>query len=329
MAKTLHYGELDGEKLAADYGPVLARLNEPRKDHDGTRAYDLVVANALWGQKGYPFKPEFLALNKKCYAAGLEGLDFAQSEAARKTINDWVAQQTREKIKDLIPPGVLTNLTRLVLTNAVYFKSNWADKFHKAFTKDAPFRSPGAQPANVPMMLRQGHYGYLEAADFQALELPYRCYDLSMVVLLPRKDDGLPALEQSLTPESLAAIVGKLASEQVRVTFPKFKIECGFSLPKALQALGMTDAFVWKKADFTGMTTAEDLFISDVIHKSYVAVDEEGTEAAAATAVVMRAGSAARREEPKIFTADHPFLFLIRHRPTGLVLFLGRVVEPK
>jgi serpin B len=244
MAKALHYGELVAEKLAAAYSPVLARLNAPRKDYDGTLAYDLVVANALWGQKGYPFRPEFLALNKKCYAAGLEELDFAQSEAARKTINDWVTQQTREKINNLIPEGVITNLTRLVLTNAVYFKSNWADKFMKAFTKDGPFRGAGAQPVQAPMMLRQGHYGYLEAADFQALEMPYRCYDLSMVVLLPRKDDGLPVVEQSLTPESLAAVVGKLANESVRVTFPKFKVECQFSLPKALQALEIGRAHV-------------------------------------------------------------------------------------
>ena len=328
MARALHY-TLEPARLHPACGSLLRALNTARKDPAGDPAFALTVSNALWGQKGYLFKPDFIALNNACYGAGLKELDFAESDAARKTINDWVAQQTKEKIKDLIPLGVISSATRLVLTNAVYFKSNWAAKFEKAATKDGPFTTAAGRQITTPMMHQEDRFRYMETADLQALELPYRQYELSMVVLLPRKPDGLPALEQALSAGDLTQWLGQLRVVDVQVTMPRFKVESSFSLADNLKALGMTDAFNPDRADFSGIAAMERLFISAVIHKAYVAVDEEGTEAAAATAVVMDGADAAHeRPQPKVFSADHPFIFLIRHRASGLLLFMGRLLEP-
>jgi serpin B len=328
MANVLHYPE-DRKALAAAYGTLLKTLNNAPLDWDKKPAYALSIVNALWGQKGYPFVADFLTLNKEHFGAGLNEVDFAQSESARKTINDWVAQKTKDRIKDLIPQGVLDDLTRLVLTNAVYFKSRWAEEFREEATQDGPFTRLDGKPVTVPLMCRQDGYSYGENDQVQILELPYNRHALNMVIVLPKKAAGLPDVEKDLDAKRVGQWLAGLKGVEVLVTVPRFKIEGSFSLADALKAMGLTDAFVFKKANFTGVATVEDLYISAILHKSFVEVDEKGTEAAAATAVVMAAGAApGEPEKPRIFKADHPFLFLIRHRATGEILFLGRLMDP-
>lgn len=338
MGKTLHFTG-DAGQVGAAFATLLKTLNNPPEvissfDDTGKPlkkpAYELTVANVLWAQQGYPFLPDFIDEVKKDYAGGLNAVDYGQPEVARKTINEWVASQTKDKIKDLIGRGVLTPVTRLVLTNAIYFKSNWESKFQKAATKDGPFTSSEGQSSDVPLMHQRHDFGYMENADLQLLELPYKQRELSMVVLLPRQVDGLPALEKNLSAENLRNWSKVTHFELVDVTLPKFTFSAELQLADTLRAMGMTDAFDPGKADFSGMSTAERFFISAVIHKAFVAVDEEGTEAAAATAITMKAGAAMRQpKEPKIFKADHPFLFLIRHNATGEILFVGRLTNPK
>ena len=331
MAKTLHYA-LPADKLAPAFGELLQILNTPRLTYDKKPAYELVVSNALWPQKGYPFKAAYMELVKKDFGATLEEVDYVKApDAARKTVNDAVAKQTKDKIQDLVPRSAITPYTRLILTNAIYFKSNWKDKFRKEATKDEPFHLSGGKTADVPMMHRQGHYGYFAEDDLQVLVMPYMQRDLSMFVLLPTKADGLGDLEKKLSAAQVAKWVA-VASETtalVQVSFPRFKFAGAFSMGKTLADMGMPDAMSLK-ANFTGMTESkEPFFISDVIHKSFVAVDEEGTEAAAATAVMMAGGAMPRPEQPKVFKADHPFVFLIRHNGTGAILFAGRLAAPE
>jgi len=317
--------------IHAAMAAFLADLNAEKGPDGKPRGYQLSVANALWGQKGEPFLPDFLGLLKTSYSAGLTDLDFAKdAEAARKTINTWVEKQTRDKIKDLIKAGVLDRDTRLVLTNAIYFKGDWAEKFKKDATKDAEFRTgePEAKVAPpVPMMNRTGDYAYTEDDSLQAVKLPYGGNELSMVVLLPKKVDGLAAVEKSLTPQNLAKWMPQ-GQRKVVLSLPKFKLTCEFELSKTLAAMGMADAFS-DKADFSGMNGKHDLLISNVIHKAFVDVNEEGTEAAAATAVAVGLMSVVVEPPPVVFKADHPFIFLIRHEKTGAILFLGRVANPK
>ena len=253
------------------------------------------MANALWGQKGFDFLPDFLKLVKDNYGAGLSELDFVKdTEGSRKTINDWVEKQTQDKIKELLKPGMLVPGTRLVLTNAIYFKSSWADQFNKEATKDEPFHLAGGNDVKAPLMHRTGHYGYFEEDTLQGLKLPYAGNELSMVVLLPKKADGLADLEKALTAEKLDGWMKKFGGEKVIVALPKFKTTSEFNnMEDQLQALGMKVAFSGGAADFSGMDGKKDLFISKVVHKAFVDVNEEGTEAAAATAVIM-AGSARR-----------------------------------
>jgi len=328
MAKTLHF-TLGPKRLHPAFEGLLKKLRSPRTDYRKKPAYELHVANALWGQTGYPWHDEFLRLAEAHYAAGLRQLDFRRTEQARGEINGWVARQTKDKIKDLIPPGAITPVTRLILTNAIYFKSNWAQKFSEKATRDEAFRLSADKTVQTAMMHQQRRFGYTETDAVQVLALPYTYHDLSMIVLLPKAVDGLPALEKSLTGKNLAAWLKQLRSHRVKVTLPKFKFTSRFTLARVLKAMGMADAFSRKEADFTGMATTERLSIDDVIHKAFVAVDEEGTEAAAATAVVMVGTGMPRPTTPKVFRADHPFLFLIRHNRTGTILFLGRVTNPK
>jgi serpin B len=294
----------------------------------GTRekqGYELSAANALWGQKGYAWRPDFLNLLRTNYGSGLAAVDFsANTEIARKTINDWVEKETREKVKDLIPPGVLDPMTRLVLTNAIYFKGDWVYVFKKSETKEEDFFAAGDKTARVPMMHLTEHFGYLDGDGFQGLDMPYKGGVLSMVILLPRKKDGLAALEKSLSAEKVAEWLAKLARQEVHVTVPKFTTTAEFMLADTLKSMGMTDAFESGKADFSGMDGKRDIFISHVIHKAFVDVNEEGTVAAAATAIVRTLGGG-----PPSFYADHPFIFLIRDKRSGCILFLGRVANPK
>jgi len=307
------------------FGRIIKDLNN-RGEKGG---YELTVANALWGQKGYGFLKTFLKLTEKNYGAGLKEVDFiAATEAARKTINAWVEKKTRNKIKNLIPKGVLNRLTRLVLTNAIYFKGNWASQFKEDRTKDAPFTLAGGQKVDVPMMNQTAEFNYMETEDFQGLELPYVDNELSMIILLPKRGDGLAEFEKTLTLKNLSQWPARLRKRKVIVSVPKFKMTSQFRLAEVLKSMGMTDAFVPDVADFSGMNGKKDLFISAVIHKAYVDVNEEGTEAAAATAVVVGVTSVMPGKIP-VFRADHPFLFLIRDNDSGSILFIGRVMNPK
>jgi serpin B len=322
MAETLCFAPMKTEQFHKTFGEIIGQLNA-----SGEKGrYALVVANALWGQKDYKFLPEFLTLVRENYGGDLRQVDFAaQTETARKTINAWVENKTKDKIKELIKPEMLDPMTRLVLTNAIYFKGKWASQFKPEQTQDAPFTLLDGQNINAPMMHQTGKFGYMETDILQALEMPYVNDDLSMVVLLPKKADGIKELEKELVSDNLAGWLGKIHKCEVQIFFPRFKMTSAFELARVLGAMGMPDAFSGK-ADFSGMTGNKDLFISAVVHKAYVDVNEEGTEAAAATGVVMRLTSVGI--PPAVFRADHPFIFLIRDNQTGSILFLGRLENP-
>ena len=339
MARTLHYPTasdfdaadtglqrhipIEPDRFARLLGQINTTLNE-QGEHGG---YQLNIANALWPQIGYEFRSKYLDAVRSHFDAELRHLDFiTQTSRSRETINAWVEKKTRDKIKDLIPQGALDATTRMVLTNAIYFKGNWNTRFKAERTKDAPFTLLDGDSVSVPMMNQTEEFRYAETDDFQLLDLPYVNKDLSMIILLPRQQDGLPAIEKQLTSRKLTEALAPMRKREVIVSIPKFKMSSRFSLASVLQSMGMTDAFT-RSADFSRMTGGKDLFISDVLHKAYVDVNEEGTEAAAATGVVMKLLSVGP-VEPVRFTADHPFMFLIRDNHTGSILFLGRVMNP-
>ena len=320
MADVLHFS-LEQERLH----PAFAALESSVKAAGDGSNCTLHVANALWGQQGYGFLDGFLALNRKHYGAGFREVDFVQAaEQARQTINTWVAKQTQQIIKELLRKGDLDPADVLVLTNAIYFKGDWASRFDRQHTQDAPFRISETKQVVVPMMRQFQEFPFASGDDLDVLELPYDGDRLSMVVLLPKQVDGLATVEASLSRENLERWLGRLRQQAVRVSLPRFKLDFRADLAKTLAGLGMTDAFSGSKADFSGMTGRRDLFIGLVIHQAQVDVNEEGTEAAAATAVKMKRGPA-----PAEFVANHPFLFLIRDKQTGSILFLGRVLNPK
>jgi serpin B len=322
MAKALHL-TLPRNMLHASFAELLKELNGEGKK----RGYQLSIANALWGQKGEGFKDDFLKLTKEDYGGGLKDVDFAgATEAARKEINAWVEKQTNDKIKDLLKPGVLTVNTRLVLTNAIYFKGDWNSQFKKDQTREESFDDGNGDKVKSPMMHQTAKFKYHDAGGVQVLEMPYAGKELSMVVLLPKKVNGLADLEKSLSADKLAGWLEKAREEEVIVTLPKFKTTSEFSLKDQLSALGMKKAFQMPGADFSGINGKEDLFITAVVHKAYVDVNEEGTEAAGATGVVVGVKSAPA-PKPE-FRADHPFVFLIRDTRNDSVLFLGRITNP-
>lgn len=295
----------------------------------------LQVANRLFVEQGYRLRQPYLDLVQQHYGAPVEPLDFAQAPVrARERINTWVADQTRQRIRELIPPDGIQRDTRLVLTNAIWLLARWHKPFEPAATRPAEFFTSGGKAQQVPTMHARGRYQVGALAEVQLLQLPYQEADLAMLFVLPRARDGLAAVEAELDAERLAAWVGALAPAEAVLALPRFRIAPtrSFALSTALRDLGMTAAF-GAEADFTGMaeppSPADRLRISEVFHRAFVAVDEAGTEAAAATAVVMtRAGSAMPQGEPFVFRADHPFLFLLRDTRTGAVLFIGRVTDP-
>jgi serpin B len=324
MADVLHFA-LEQARLH----PAFADLIGGMQDSPEKPGYQLTIANALWGQQGFGFLKEFLELTRSYYEAGLHEVDFRtdrEREATRKIINEWVKQKTEKKIQDLIPPGILDRLTRLVLTNAIYFKGKWTYLFRKDKTKNELFNLLNGKQVIVPMMNQTRNFRYMENNKIQMLELPYIGDELAMVVLLPRRVAGLPDLEHSLTGEQVTSWMSQLYMPKVIVSMPKFEMTSMFSLAKVLASMGMTDAFDRKVADFSAMNGTKNLFISTVVHKAFVDVNEEGTKAAAATAVVMKIKSS--RPKPKHFRANHPFLFLIRDIRTKSILFLGRVMNP-
>jgi serine protease inhibitor len=324
MAQVLHFSLGQGR-----LHPAFASLEAKLKAVQEKGHIQLKVANALWPQEGYAFLEDYLALTKKYYGVLLTPVDYRETEAARQKINAWVEEQTQDKIKELIRPGILDVLTRLVLVNAIYFKGDWKSQFQPALTKPAPFWVTPREKIQTPTMTQRQRFRYAERDGLQVLELPYAGDDVSMLLLLPEKVDGLGRLEDALTPENLDRWTRPLEEKEVQVFLPKFKESSQFRLEKTLASMGMVDAFEMDKADFSGMDGRKWLYIAAVIHQAFVEVNEEGTEAAAATAVVIKARSAPGVSRPPlIFRADHPFVFLMRDNRTGSILFLGRMVNP-
>jgi len=326
MAKALDFN-LPQESLHPAFNQVdldLAQRGKGAKGKNG-EGFQLKVVNAIWGQQGFQFQAPYLDTLAVNYDAGLRVVDFIkQPEQSRTTINRWVEDQTASRIKDLLPPGSINAMTRLILTNAIYFNAAWLSPFQKSATADGIFNRLDASTENVPMMKQTLSFRYAEGDNFQAVELPYDGRDTSMVVLLPASGK-FNIFEQSLDAVSMAQILNSLSQQQVALTMPKFQYDSTFGLKQALSTLGMSVAFT-DAADFSGMDGKRDLLIQDVLHKAFVSVDEAGTEAAAASAVIV--GTTAMPVKIAQMTIDRPFIFLIRDNPTGSILFLGRVLDP-
>ena len=326
MADALHY-LLSQKRLHPAFNSLdieLSRRGEGAGGKDG-EGFRLNIVNAIWGQKDYTFLPAFLDILAENYGAGLRPLDFIDApEESRLTINNWVSDQTEDRINDLIPQGLIDPLTRLVLTNAIYFNAAWEHPFDEDVTSDGPFYLLDGSEVTVPMMRQTESFGYSEGDGYQAVELPYDGLELSMVVLLPCAG-AFETFEDFLDYQRANSIINGLEYRRVSLTMPKFEFESAFGLKAALAAMGMPVAFS-RDADFSGMTGNRELFIADVVHKAFVSVDEAGTEAAAATAVVMT--MSAVPGEPVEVVVDRPFIFLIRDIETGAILFVGRVANP-
>ena len=331
MADTLRF-ELSQDRLHPAFNALDLSLSA-RLDDDGD--FRLNITNSVWGQEGYGFLPDFLDTLALNYGDEVRTVDFRRDpEGARVRINDWVAKETEERIKDLIPSGAIDELTRLVLANAIYFRAAWLLPFDESDTADRPFHLLDGSERDVPMMRQQEDLRYASGGGFQAVELPYKGVGVSMTILLP--DSGkFREFEDSLSGVSLQDIAEDLESRFVHLSMPRFEMESSFSLPDTLKTMGMPDAFDGTAADFSGIDgrvcqTGGDtcLLITDVLHKAFVSVDEAGTEAAAATAVIIGLTGLREEPEPVELVIDRPFIFLIRDHTTGAILFLGRVLEP-
>lgn len=297
--------------------------------NNGAQAYELRTGNALWVQEDYPLLQDYVSSVETFYGGKAANLDFArETEKSRQTINSFIAEQTRNRIKDLLPQGSLNpSLTRLVITNAIYFKGTWEWEFDKSDTREQDFKITPTNVVKTPMMFMdpdKARFHYADVGELQILELPYKGETISVLILLPT--ENLAAIEPFLTAEKLQEWKSQMQDTKLDAIYlPKFEFDTKYSMENTLSALGMPTAFNQDLADFSGMTTSERLFISQVIHQAYVKVDEKGTEAAAATAIMVAGSSAGPRN---IFMADHPFIFIIQERDTGNILFLGRVVDP-
>jgi serpin B len=294
----------------------------------GENDFRLLISNSLWGQEGHRFLDGYLDLLKKSYGTELRKVDFIRNSGeARKAVNDWVSGKTEGKIPEILPSGGISPQTRLVLVNAVYFRNAWRKTFFRESTREEPFTLVDGRRITVPMMKKIDMFSYAEGNDFQAVEIPYRFGKTSMVVLLP-KPGRFASFERSLDSPRLASILTELGkhSSEIALQLPRFRIAPQpFSLRNVLETLGIRQAFS-AGADFSGMDGQKGLFVSDVFHRTFIRVDESGTEAAASTAVAVARGIPNIQVE---FTADRPFIFLIRDGNTGTILFLGRVMNPK
>lgn len=326
MANALHF-ILNSERLHPAFSEIMKELEADPKNS----GYQLSIANALWGQAGYRFYDEFINVTKNYYDTGFKEVDFKNPENREKTrqaINAWIESKTNDKIKDLIKPDSFDKLTRLVLTNVIYFKGKWQFQFDKEKTLDDQFTLLSGEKIKVPMMNQKKELDYAENDVLQIIEIPYVGYKLSMIILLPKKIDGLKEMESLLTQENISKWLSKLHNEGVIVSLPKFKMTHKFVLNEPLKSLGMIDAFNIQTADFSGMAPDPvGLYISEAIHKAFVDVNEEGTEAAAATATVIRAQCV--MPPAFVFKADRPFVFLIKDTKSGSILFMGRIEDPR
>ena len=334
LAETLSF-TLQQPALHEAFGALNADLIERGTAEDdpnaGQTARALRVANALWGEQTYPFSESYNSELEQYYGAGLQASDFVNApEETRQEINDWVAEQTEDRIQDIVPEGAITPDTRLVLANAIYFYGGWQNTFEPGATEDDEFFLLDGTTVTAPFMFQRVHLPYASGDGFQVVEFPYAGSGLAFTVILP--DEGqFDAFEAELDTDTLNAAIGQLASTEVLVYLPKFEFEFSTSLAQTLQTMGMADAFDPARADFTGMvegTPPEPLFIGDVLHKAFISVDEEGTEAAAATAVIGVTSAAPPEGEPPEVRVDRPFFFAIRDTQTGTLLFVGRVMNP-
>ncbi len=303
------------------FGRVYNLLN---KKQDG---YEISTANAFWAHKDYTFLESYLSLLKDYYMAEAYELDFAKNVESADTINNWIEEKTHDKIKDMIQSSSLSDLTKLVLTNAIYFKGLWAKQFDSDNTYKTDFELSNTQKTDVDMMVYSGddsnfNYTEIDDAGLKVLQLDYDGMDLSMFIILPI-DNNITIAESQLNKENLIDWKSNLYETEVNVEIPKFKFETEYNLNQVLQNLGIEDAFNSGVADFSKMDGTRNLYISEALHKAYIEVNEEGTEAAAATSIVMSLSMV-----PNQFKADHPFLFLIEHKETGAILFIGRVMNP-
>ena len=327
--RSVFYFPEDSNLRRTEYASIFDELNK------GDKKYKLSSANALWAQQDYQFSKDYFDNVEKYYSGKATNLDFKKDpEGSRITINSWVENQTNEKIKDLIPSGLINTMTKLVLTNAIYFKGEWVKQFNKNDTKEENFRTSNGGAVKAQMMQRtddEAIFNYAENSNLQILEMPYSGNELSILLLLP-KNDNLTKLESILSTKNISDWKKNLEEQRVKIYIPKFKFETKYFMADDLKEMGMPLAFS-DSADFFGMTASgkKDLKIDEAIHQAFVEVNEEGTEAAAATAVTMAPLSVAGpQKEPKIpiFRADHPFIFLIQQKSTGNILFMGRVVNP-
>jgi len=318
MKTTLHLN-FDENSIHSGFGKMLENLTSNKKD------FKILIANALWGDKREKFLPSFTSITKKYYRADLKKVDFVNNtEKAREKINKWAEKKTMGKITNLIPPGLLNRDTSLIITNAIYFKGLWNTPFNKDSTKEMSFWTDEGKETKAKMMfLKNKKFKFIQKDGFSAIEMPYRGKDISMFIFLPEKRDGLPQLESSLTKELIDETIASMETKELgTISIPRFTLTYGKDISETLKAMGMPTAF--GGADFSGITGDKSLKISAVLHKAFVEVNEEGTEAAAATAVIM---TRALEIKPS-FIADHPFIFLIRHNKTGCFLFMGRITKP-
>ncbi|MCK4650079.1 serpin family protein [Candidatus Pacearchaeota archaeon] len=319
MKSVFHFPE--NNILRLNFAAIYNEINK------GTKTYELRTGNALWVQQDYPFLEDYTSRVEKYYGGKVANLDFvSETEKSRQTINAFIEEQTNNKIKDLIPKGVLNAMTKLVLTNAIYFKGTWEWEFDKSDTREQDFKITENDIVQVPIMFMdpdKATFNYADIGDLQILELPYKGEEISMLILLPT--ENLESIESTLTIEKLNEYKSQMQETKLDAIYlPKFEFDSKYFMKETLSVLGMPIAF--GNADFSGMTGNKDLFISQVIHQAYVKVDEKGTEAAAVTAVIMEKFIAMPRN---IFRADHPFIFIIQEKETGNILFMGRVVDPR
>ena len=320
MAETLHFA-LPQERLHPAFNALdLALASE------GNENFRLDIANALWGQVGYYFRSDFLDLLATNYGAGMWLVNFIEdAERARIKINDWVSEHTENKIENLLPPGAVDSLTRLVLTNAIYFHASWLVPFSESATEEDTFTLLDNSEVTVPMMSQEASFRYAEGEGYKAVELSYSDKDTSMLIILPALEN-FNEFEMTLNAERVSEIVENLVSTEVSLKMPKFEFEKSLALGQMLQEMGMSAAFDPYMADFSGIDDNRDLYITNVLHKAFISVNENGTEATAATAVII--GTTALPPPPIEISIDHPFIFMIRHNSTGAILFLGRVLDP-
>jgi serpin B len=325
MSQTLNFQPSD--KFHSDYKHLLDKL------HDGADGkIKLNIANGLWAQSDFKFLDSYLNLVGQNYRSTLHTVNFTEAVARDKAcneINAWVAKNTNDKIRNILSRDDLNPLTRLVLVNAIYFYGDWAKPFKIEATKPGEFSMVNGTSTIVPFMNQHGRYNYYEDSSIQAIEIPYKDNRASMVIFLPHATNGITALGKSLDYKYYQDIIEALQFTEVGMSIPKFKMDLQLELGSTLSRMGMPLAFSREGADFSGMTGQRDLFISKVIHQAFINVDEKGTEAAAATVVTMELMSAPQHVEPKIFKADHPFVFLIKDNTTGSILFMGTVMKPE